>query len=62
MTTFNKSNVNPMFKNKFSSDIFELKYKHEGCETWEQLARVLVEDVCGNLRKGEETTNAQRRT
>ena len=54
MTTFNKSNVNPMFKNKFSSDIFELKYKHEGCETWEQLARVLVEDVCGNLRKGEE--------
>ena len=49
-----KSNMNPMFRSKFSEDIFNLKYAHTGCDTWEQLSRVLVEDVCGNLRQGEE--------
>ena len=49
-----KSNMNPMFRSKFSEDIFNLKYAHTGCDTWEQLARVLVEDVCGNLRPDEE--------
>jgi ribonucleoside-diphosphate reductase alpha chain len=49
-----KSNMNPMFRSKFSEDIFNLKYSHTGCDTWEQLSRVLVEDVCGNLRAGEE--------
>ena len=49
-----KSNMNPMFRSKFSEDIFNLKYAHTGCDTWEQLSRVLVEDVCGNLRSGEE--------
>lgn len=34
------------FRTKFSEDIFNHKYKHEGCETWEKLADVLVEDVC----------------
>ena len=53
MTNF-KSNMNPMFRSKFSEDIFNLKYSHTGCDTWEQLSRVLVEDVCGNLRQGEE--------
>ena len=43
-----------MFRSKFSEDIFNLKYAHTGCDTWEQLSRVLVEDVCGNLRAGEE--------
>ena len=46
--------MNPMFRSKFSEDIFNLKYSHTGCDTWEQLSRVLVEDVCGNLRQGEE--------
>ena len=46
--------MNPMFRSKFSEDIFNLKYSHTGCDTWEQLSRVLVEDVCGNLRSGEE--------
>jgi len=46
--------MNPMFRSKFSEDIFNLKYAHTGCDTWEQLSRVLVEDVCGNLRAGEE--------
>ena len=48
-----KSNMNPMFRSKFSEDIFNLKYAHTGCDTWEQLSRVLVEDVCGDLRAGE---------
>lgn len=43
-----KSNVNPMFRSKFSEDIFNHKYAHEGCETWADLCKVLVEDVCGD--------------
>jgi ribonucleoside-diphosphate reductase alpha chain len=42
-----RSEVNPMFRSKFSEDIFNQKYKHTGCETWAKLAAVLVEDVCG---------------
>jgi ribonucleoside-diphosphate reductase alpha chain len=34
------------FRSKLSQDIFNNKYKHEGCETWPDLAKVLVEDVC----------------
>ena len=41
-----KSNLNPMFRSKFSEDIFNHKYRHEGAETWQQLAKTLVEDVC----------------
>ena len=40
-----KSNLNPSFRSKFSEDIFNHKYRHEGCETWHDLARTLVEDV-----------------
>ena len=47
MTSF-RSNKNPMFRSKFSEDIFYQKYSHEGCETWAELATVLVEDVCQN--------------
>jgi ribonucleoside-diphosphate reductase alpha chain len=43
-----QSEQNPMFRNKFSEDIFNAKYAHEGCETWEKLANTLVDDVCGN--------------
>lgn len=35
-----------IFRTKFSEDIFNYKYRHEGCETWELLSDVLVEDVC----------------
>jgi len=42
-----KSNLNPMFRSKFSEDIFNHKYRHEGAETWATLAKTLVEDVCG---------------
>jgi ribonucleoside-diphosphate reductase alpha chain len=43
-----KSNLNPMFRSKFSEDIFNNKYRHDGAETWATLARTLVEDVCGD--------------
>lgn len=36
-----------MFRSQLSEDIYNHKYKHTGCETWEQLSRTLVEDVCG---------------
>jgi ribonucleoside-diphosphate reductase alpha chain len=42
-----KSNVNPQFRSKLSEDIFNYKYRHDGSETWEKLAKTLVEDVCG---------------
>lgn len=42
-----KSNVNPQFRSKFSEDIFNAKYRHEGAETWDELCATLVEDVCG---------------
>jgi len=42
------------FRNKLSEDIFKLKYAHEGCETWSDLAKVLVEDVCQDkMSKGD---------
>ena len=41
-----KSNRNPMFRSKFSEDIFNNKYSHENATTWAELARTLVEDVC----------------
>ena len=50
-----KSNENPTFRSKFSEDIFNLKYAHSGCETWYQLADVLVEDVCGDYRDKEKS-------
>lgn len=34
-----------MFRSKLSEDIFINKYKHQGCETWDDLCRVLVNEV-----------------
>jgi ribonucleoside-diphosphate reductase alpha chain len=43
-----------VFRTQFSESIFNHKYKHEGCETWELLADTLVEDVCNeHLRSSE---------
>lgn len=44
-----RSNTNPAFRSKFSEDIFNYKYRHEGAETWDELCGTLVEDVCGGL-------------
>lgn len=46
------SKLNPAFRSKFSEDIFNQKYRHEGAETWPDLARTVVEDVCrGRMTK-----------
>lgn len=37
---------NTYFRNSFSEDIFNQKYRHEGAETWPELSRTVVEDVC----------------
>ncbi len=44
-----KSNTNPMFRSEFSESIFNHKYAHEGSETWGELCRTLVYDVCDGL-------------
>jgi ribonucleoside-diphosphate reductase alpha chain len=49
-----KSNINPMFRNKFAEDIFNQKYKHEGAETWATLSKTLIDDVCGEILTSEE--------
>lgn len=55
-----KSNLNPMFRSKFSEDIFNHKYRHEGAETWSALAKTLVEDVCSAA--GESMTKDDKAT
>ena len=42
-----KSNINPAFRTKLSEDIFKNKYAHSGAESWDELSRTVVEDVCG---------------
>ena len=49
-----RSNQNPQFRSKFSEDIFNHKYRHEGAETFSELSKTLVEDVCGNYMSQEE--------
>lgn len=44
-----KSNANPQFRSKFSEDIFNQKYRHDGAGTWDELASTLVNAVCGDL-------------
>ena len=41
-----KSNRNPQFRSKFSEDIFNTKYSHEGAETFHELSCTVVNDVC----------------
>jgi ribonucleoside-diphosphate reductase alpha chain len=47
-----KSNRNPQFRSKFSEDIFNTKYAHEGAETLHELASTLVEDVLPSQSRG----------
>lgn len=49
-----KSNENPMFRSKFSEDIFKHKYAHEDCYTWATLSKTLVKDVCGGVLTDDE--------
>lgn len=34
------------FRTAFSESIFAHKFRHDGCETWDRLSDVLIEDVC----------------
>jgi len=54
MTTRFHSARNPMFRSQFSETIFLQKYAHEGCETWPEMAKTVVEDVCGGLMPQDE--------
>lgn len=37
----------PVFRSQLSETIFNQKYRHDGCESWDDLARTLVNQVCG---------------
>lgn len=55
-----RSNANPMFRSKFSEDIFNQKYRHEGAETWDELSDTLVVQVCAKYMSiGDMTQLAQ---
>lgn len=41
--------ANPVFRSALTHTIFNQKYRHEGCETWDALAITLTNDVCGGL-------------
>ena len=43
-----------MFRTTFSEDIFKAKYAHPGCETWPDLAKTLVTEVCRGLMEDDE--------
>lgn len=43
-----KENNLGVFRNEFSKAIFEHKYSHKGCETWEKLSEKLIINVCGD--------------
>jgi ribonucleoside-diphosphate reductase alpha chain len=49
-----RSDTNPNFRSSFSESIFNQKYRHEGCETWTQLAYTIVNDVCHNSMSDDE--------
>lgn len=42
------------FKSQLAYDSFIRKYAHDGCQTWADMARTLVEDVCGDLMSKED--------
>lgn len=49
-----------MFRSQFSEDIFNNKYAHTSCESWEQLAYILVEDVCQDRMTTDEKNELTR--
>jgi ribonucleoside-diphosphate reductase alpha chain len=49
-----------IFRSKFSEDIFNHKYRHDGCETWEELSSTLVEDVAKDRMTKTEKTQLKK--
>jgi len=45
-----------VFRSQLSEDIFNNKYKHDGCETWGDLAYTLTRQVCGPFLSKEEVS------
>ena len=45
---------NGIFRTKFSESIFNIKYRHEGAETWEELSETLIHDVCRKVLSKED--------
>lgn len=41
-------NKESIFRSVLSETVFNTKYRHDGCETWEDLAKTLSYQVCGN--------------
>ncbi len=41
------SEKNPVFRTEIAETIFNQKYAHFGCTTWDDLCETLVRDVCG---------------
>lgn len=48
--------MSKFFRTAFSESIFDLKYKHENAETWDQLSDTLIKDVCKTYLTFEERT------
>jgi len=44
------------FRTKLGEDTFNRKYRHDGCETWPDLCRTLVNHVCADRMKPDEKT------
>lgn len=42
------------FRTEFSESIFNYKYKHDGADTWDELSKTLIEDVCQDYISQEE--------
>jgi ribonucleoside-diphosphate reductase alpha chain len=47
-------NNRDFFRTDFSESIFNYKYKHEGCESWDKLSEVLINDVTKDYLEKEE--------
>lgn len=43
-----------VFRSELSEEVFNLRYRHDGCETWQDLAKTIVHDVCHGLMKTDE--------
>lgn len=55
-----KSTTNPMFRSSFSEHIFSQKYKHDGANSWLELANTLVEDVCRDFIDADDKAKLKR--
>lgn len=46
-----------IFRTEIAKSIFENKYKHKGCETWEKLSEKLIKNVCGDILNDDEVND-----